>query len=247
MSQFAPLLGLTNGADLTRKHDSSDSPVVDTKTTTISASDIANRADTCTGGAIRLLAVSRIDPRKGLRCLPGAVALLRASGVDARLDIVGPTVGAPGEAERDAIVDDARRRGVDGDVRCVGAVPLQQLLQRYAEYDLFVLPTLPGEGIPRVLLEAMASGLPVVATRVAGIPSLITHERNGILIDEATPAAVADAVSRLVGDAALRRRLIQGGYETARSLTLETQAASMMDVLARRLGLSLRPRAEAAI
>jgi len=217
-------LTFANGADLTRKHDSSDSPVVDTKTTTISASDIANRADTCTGGAIRLLAVSRIDPRKGLRCLPGAVAILRASGVDARLDIVGPTVGAPGEAERDAIVDDARRRGVAGDVQCVGAVPLQQLLRRYAEYDLFVLPTLPGEGIPRVLLEAMASGLPVASVPAPGPVDIVQEGVNGAIADNLLDACWrAVRCSRTDARASIANRTLNAGHEVFRAHLVPVQ------------------------
>ena len=240
-------LTFANGAALADKHQSVESPVIETKTTTISAGDIASRADTCADGVMRLLCVSRIDPRKGLRCLPEAIARARAAGVDARLDIVGPPVGAPGEAERDAILADARRLQLDGEVRCVGAIALQELLQRYAGYDAFVLPTLPGEGIPRVLLEAMAAGLPIITTRVAGIPSLITHERNGLLIEQSTADAVATAIARIAADAALRRRLVQGGYETARSFTLERQAASMMAAVSRRLGLSLRTTIEAAV
>ena len=94
-----------------------------------------------------------------------------------------------------------------------------------------MLPTLPGEGIPRVLLEAMAAGLPVVTTRVAGIPSLITHERNGLLVDEpggrrrGGRASVA-LLDRRAAAAAARS---QNGYETARAHTLEAQAARMMD------------------
>jgi glycosyltransferase involved in cell wall biosynthesis len=234
-------LTFANGADLARKHASLESPVVETKTTTISADDIGCRADTFVRAPIRLLVVSRIDPRKGLRSLPGAVAQLRNSGLDVELEIVGPPVGRPGEAERDLILADAARLRVGDHVRCVGPVPLQELLPRYREYDAFVLPTLPGEGIPRVLLEAMASGLPVIATRVSGIPSLITHERNGLLIDESTPDAVATAIGRLAADPALRRGLIREGYETARAFTLEAQAARMMEVVSSRMGVTLRP------
>src|SRR5262249_44085043 len=70
--------------------------VIETKTTPISAADIQTRADTCARAAIRLLTVSRIDPRKQLRCLPGAIAELRAGGRDVQLDLVGPAVGATG-------------------------------------------------------------------------------------------------------------------------------------------------------
>ena len=124
----------------------------------------------------------------------------------------------------------------------VGPVPLDQLLPLYRKYDVFVLPTLPGEGIPRVLLESMTSGMPVVTTRVSGIPSLITHEVNGLLMDDNSGEAVADAVARVVTDAPLRQRLIANGYETARGRTLEAQAAKMMAAVSEQLGLTLAVR-----
>jgi glycosyltransferase involved in cell wall biosynthesis len=239
-------LTFANGRALAEKHARAGVPAIETKTTTIAAADVASREDTCLGSTIRMLTVSRIDPRKGLRCLPEAVALLRAAGRDVRLDIVGPVVGRPGEQERAAVLEDARRRGVSEFVRCLGPVPLQALLPRYAEYDLFVLPTLPGEGIPRVLLEAMASGLPLITTAVSGIPSLVSNERNGLLIDRADAEAVARAVGRLIDDGTLRRALIRNGYDTARGLTLDTQAARMVAEVASRLGIALRPRMAAA-
>ena len=71
-------------------------------------------------------------------------------------------------------------------VRCAAPVPLDQLMPLYRDYDLFVLPTQPGEGIPRVLMEAMANGLPIVTTDVSGIASLITNGENGLLIADAS-------------------------------------------------------------
>ena len=233
-------VAFANGAALATKHATPGHPVIETRTTTIRIEDVRSRPDTCGGSRIRLLTVSRIDPRKGLRVLPDAIARLVARGVDASIDIVGPSVGAPGEAEQAAIVDGAAALGVADRLRCVGAVPLARLLPMYADYDLFVLPTLPGEGIPRVLLEAMANGLPLVTTAVAGIPSLIVHEQNGLLVANATATAIADAVGRIVVDGALRRRLIAGGYETARAHTLDTQAARMMADVASRLSITLR-------
>jgi glycosyltransferase involved in cell wall biosynthesis len=172
--------------------------------------------------------------------MPRAVARLVAAGHDVALDIVGPAVGQTGEAERIAIEESARERGVADRVRFLGAIPLDRLLPLYREYDLFVLPTGPGEGIPRVLLEAMAAGLPIVTTRVAGIASLIAHEHNGLLMDAADDERVAAAIERLIGDAPLRQRLIRGGYETAGAHTLERQAAEMVRVLAARTGLTFR-------
>ena len=217
-----------------------------TTTTTISASDIASRTDTCEGSSIRALCVSRIDPRKGLRVLPEVIDQLRERGLSVSLDIVGPAVGRPGEEERSAILADAARRKIADHLRCLGPVPLEQLLPLYRGYDVFVLPTLPGEGIPRVLLEAMTAGVPVVTSRVAGIPSLIQHEVNGLLVDEPSAAAVAGAISRIVSDPALRRRLIANGYETARGFTLEAQAARMLAEVTSRLPVTLKQPAAAA-
>lgn len=109
----------------------------------------------------------------------------------------------------------------------------------YREYDIFILPTGPGEGIPRVLLEAMASGMPVVTTNVAGISSLITDRQNGVLLDESSPGAIADAVQLLLSSSPLRQQLIRQGYETARAHTLDRQAAAMMDIVSRVLALTL--------
>ena len=233
-------LTFANGEALTLKHSRDGRAVIQTQTTTIDAGAIGSRDDTCAGARVRLLAVSRIDPRKGLRTLPGAVRLVVDAGYDAALDIIGPVVGAPGEDERVAIEAAARAGGVADRVSLAGPVPLDRLLPRYRDYDVFVLPTLPGEGIPRVLLEAMAAGQPVVASRVSGIPSLICHEDNGLLVDSPSAGAVADAVLRILRDGALRRRLIARGYDTARAYTLQAQAARMMRDVSARLGLSLR-------
>jgi glycosyltransferase involved in cell wall biosynthesis len=236
-------LAFANGAALAVKHSRGSHHVIETTTTTIAAADIASRADTCAGSPVRLLTVSRIDPRKGLRVLPDVVRQLRDRGLNVTLDIVGAPVGRPGEDERDAILRDAASAGVDAHVRLLGTVPLDRLLPMYAGYDVFVLPTLPGEGIPRVLLESMTAGVPVVTTRVAGIPSLVTHEVNGLLIDDPSAATVANAIGRVAADAALRRRLIANGYETARRFTLEAQAARMLSEVSSRLHVPLKQQA----
>ena len=232
-------LTFTNGASLRKKHERDGGRIIETKTTTLSEQDIATRIDIGSTSPIRALTVSRIDPRKGLRTLPAAIQQLAAAGVELSLDIVGPTIGLIGDDERDAIRRDAQLRGVADRVRLVGAVPLDQLMSKYRDYDIFILPTQPGEGIPRVLLEAMANGLPIVTTDVSGITSLVTDEVNGLLIPDSSAGAIVSAVRRLAGDAALRQKLIQGGYATARRFTLERQAADMMRVTGHELALPI--------
>jgi phosphatidylinositol alpha-1,6-mannosyltransferase len=232
-------LTFANGAALRRKHERDGGRIIETKTTTLSLQDIGTRSDVGASGTWRALTVSRIDPRKGLRALPGAIAELTAAGIDISLDVIGPTIGLIGDDERDAIAREAAQRGVGDRVRLLGAVPLDQLMSKYRDYDLFILPTQPGEGIPRVLLEAMANGLPIVTTDVSGITSLITNDVNGLLIPDASAESVARAVKRLAQDGDLRRRLIQGGYSTARTYTLERQASDMMRMAGTELQLPI--------
>jgi glycosyltransferase involved in cell wall biosynthesis len=231
----AGALTFANGPALRQKHERHGTHVYETKTTTLSLSDIASRTDTCASASVRLLTVSRIDPRKGLRVLPVAVAQLLAAGHNVTLDIVGAPIGQIGEREQEAIRHDAARICGEGRLRLLGPVPLDRLLPLYRDYDVFVLPTNPGEGIPRVLMEAMAGGLPVVTTKVSGISSLIHDGENGILMQESAAGAVADAVSRIITNAPLRQRVIAGGYETVRAHTLERQAAEMMRIVGEQL------------
>jgi glycosyltransferase involved in cell wall biosynthesis len=229
-------LTFVNGAALRDKHANDGARIVETKTTTLGLDDIATRADTCGGGRIRLLTVSRIDPRKGLRVLPDAIARLVAAGRDVTLDLIGPTIGLIGDQEADAIRDEAARLGVADRLNLLGPIALDRLMSLYRDYDVFVLPTRPGEGIPRVLLEAMAAGLPIVTTSVSGITSLITHDENGLLNSGSTADVVAD-VERLIATPSLRQHLIREGYATARAHTLERQAAEMMTIVDRELGI----------
>jgi glycosyltransferase involved in cell wall biosynthesis len=239
-------LTFANGAALREKHERQGATVVETRTTTLGVADIGGRVDTCLTTPVRLLTVSRIDPRKGLRALPAAVAALVAQGRDVTIDLVGPTIGQIGDAERDAIAAEAKRLGVDARVTLRGPIPLDQLMPLYQTYDAFVLPTQPGEGIPRVLMEAMAAGVPVITTGVSGIGSLISHEENGLVMPDSSPQAVAAAVLRLLDDGALRRRVIDGGYRTARAHTLERQAAAMMRVVSEQLHVPLIDVAQVA-
>ena len=242
MVAWAP--SFVNGQALYQKYHRTDRRVLLTTTSTIGDADILDRADTALAepghAPIRLLTVSRIDPRKGLRYLPPALAQLVQAGHDVRLTIVGPTVGTMGEEERDRVLAAAREHAVADRIEFLGSRTLPQVLALAREHDLFVLPTLPGEGVPRVLLEAMASGLPIVVSDVAGVPTLVQHEVNGLLIPPSDPAAIAGAVSRLIQDGELRRRLIATGNRAARAHTADSHARKIALGLVKLSGIQLR-------
>jgi glycosyltransferase involved in cell wall biosynthesis len=140
------------------------------------------------GGPPRILIVATEFERKGGQVLLDA---LRAAGGDWRLDVVTRSALAPhpGVAvHRDLSFDDPR------------------LPELYAQADVFALPTL-GDCSPHVLLEAMAAGLPVVTTRLAAIPEIVTDGESGILIERGDVGALTAALGRLMGSESERRRL----------------------------------------
>lgn len=103
----------------------------------------------------------------------------------------------------------------------------------FRQATVLVLPS-HTEGLPLVLLEAMALGLPIVATRVGGIPDLLTHEETALLVPAHDPAALAAALDRLLGDAALRQRLAANAARVvAREYTEPQVAERLLASLAR--------------
>jgi glycosyltransferase involved in cell wall biosynthesis len=123
--------------------------------------------------------------RKGLDCLIEAMSELKKDG--AVLDLVG----SGREYQRIArLVAD---RGLQRHVSMPGYVPSEQLYRYYHRADIFVLPSI-SESFGQVLLEAMSSGLPIVASAVGGIPETVRHGRNGLLVPPRDVAALVDAV-----------------------------------------------------
>ena len=145
-----------------------------------------------------VLAVGRLSAEKGLGLLIAAVIGLIRQGHDVGLVIVGDG------PEREALQQQIAASGVADRIRLDGFLP--QLERHYQAADLFALSSLR-EGLPNVLLEAMAYGLPVVATAIAGIPKLIEEGREGLLVPSGQADALSAAIRSLVGDAALRAQL----------------------------------------
>ena len=149
---------------------------------------------------LRLLSVGRLEREKGHAILVEAVGELDRRGVAVRLTLVGDG------SRRAALEQQARRLDVADRIEFAGTVGQDALRAHYLESDVFCLPSF-GEGIPVVLMEAMATGLPVVASRVMGIPELVEDHVGGLLVTPARPDLLADALQRLAGDPQLRVRL----------------------------------------
>lgn len=157
-----------------------------------------------------LLAVGRLDPIKGFATLVEAIALLHARGVAFECTLIG---SGPLEASLRCLAD---KLGVSSHIVFAGAQTQAVVRKHMAESAVFVLPAQVAEdgnrdGIPVALMEAMAFGCPVVSTAVSGIPELVRDGITGLVVPPGDPAALADAMERLLHESALAERLSRGG------------------------------------
>jgi glycosyltransferase involved in cell wall biosynthesis len=144
-------------------------------------------------GTWTLGAVALFRQRKGLEVLLDALARLRSQGIDARLRAVGEFEML--EYER-KIKHQVERLNIGQYVDWVGFT--DDAPAELAKMDLFVLPSLFGEGLPMVILEAMAAGVPVVATRVEGVPEAIRDELDGLIARPNDAQSLADTIARVI-------------------------------------------------
>ncbi|MCE5303146.1 MAG: glycosyltransferase family 4 protein [Planctomycetaceae bacterium] len=137
--------------------------------------------------------VALFRPRKGFDVLLDAMAILRQQGKIVRLRAIGAFESPRYQAE---ILEQVRRLGLHDQVAWTGFVDdVSDQLQRL---DALVLPSLFGEGLPMVVLEAMAAGVPVVATRVAGVPEVIRDGQDGVLVPSGDADQLAQTIARLI-------------------------------------------------
>jgi glycosyltransferase involved in cell wall biosynthesis len=192
--------------------------------------DLLDTRERSGSGEIKLLSVGRIAPVKGLHVLLDALAHVRrcCPPLEVRLRIVGHNAVPEYEAQlRSQVV-------LHNLEDWVSFVPPkragEELMAEYRSADIFVCPSIH-EGTPKTIPEAMTKGLPIIATRVGGIPELVRDGYSGVLVPPGDPIALADALIRVSSDPRLRRALGNGSIERARALTLELQARRAAEFL----------------
>jgi colanic acid/amylovoran biosynthesis glycosyltransferase len=163
----------------------------------------------------RLLCVARLESTKGQVDLLQSFARARQELPDLTLDLIGDG------ADRARLEHLRDQLGLGDELRFHGALRTDQVRAALDEADVFVLPSLrhPSgrmDGIPVALMEAMASGLAVIATRLSGIPELVIHEETGLLVTPESPDELAGAICRLVRDPELASRLARAARERVR-------------------------------
>ena len=155
----------------------------------------------------RILSVGRLASAKAHHMLVSAIGRLAAQGrTNIQLTIVGDG------PERGSIEEMIAKEKLNGFVRLTGPCNYDRVLEYYKQTDIFALASF-AEGVPVVLMEAMAMGIPCVSTTITGIPELIRNEIDGLLVPPADPDALAAAIARLMDDPQLRARIAQSARE----------------------------------
>ena len=184
--------------------------------------------DRVSGAVPRLLFLSNIIRSKGVSVLIEACRLLKERGIDFRCSLVGAlSADYPG----DSLSDEIREKGLEGRVIYEGPRYGDGKWEAMARADVFVHPTL-NDSFPLVVLEAMGTGLPVVTTDEGAIPEMVRDGVDGLICPKGDPKALADALERLLSDAALRARMGESGKTRYRELyTLEQFEKRFVNIL----------------
>jgi glycosyltransferase involved in cell wall biosynthesis len=166
-------------------------------------------------GSLRLLGVGRLVEKKGFDVFVEACAELRRRDIPFAATIAGPD-GPHGPAIRNLIAE----HGLEEALSLAGPLSQRELFDEYTRADALCLPCrvvgTDRDGIPNVLVEAMACGTPVVTTGISGIPELVSDGVNGLLVEPDDPTAIASAIARLDSDRRSAERLGSAARATVR-------------------------------
>lgn len=190
----------------------------------------APRATKPPGDPFELVCVGRLVAAKGQHILLDALAALRAEGRRVHLTLVGQG------PDMESLKAQCSRLDLGETVMLTGAVNQDTILDYYLRADAFVLPSF-AEGLPVVLMEAMALGVPCITTHITGVPEMIRDGIEGLLVAPSDTEGLTRAIARLMDDPGLGKALVQAGR--SRILAEYTLAGSVRrlgDILVRRLG-----------
>jgi colanic acid/amylovoran biosynthesis glycosyltransferase len=180
--------------------------------------------------ADEILFIGRLVAVKGQAVLLEAVALLTERGIPVNVVMAGEG------PEREGLEGLAASLGLGDRVAFPGAVGQDDIHALYASATIFCLPSF-AEGIPGVLMEAMAMGLPVISTRITGVPELVEDGHNGLLVAPGRVDQLADALARLLLDSQLREQFGAAGREKVLSeFNTDSSAEAMYELILRALG-----------
>ncbi len=180
-------------------------------------------------GKFNILFVGRLEKRKGFEYLLKAYRLFKPDLPNCRLIVVGP-----GTRLRKTFEKDIKRLGIE-DVVFAGNVPYRDLPRYYRTADVFCAPATGHESFGIILLEAMATGRPVVASSISGYASVMTQGQEGILVPPKQEVPLAQAITRLLKDENLRATMGRAGRATAEKYGWERVGRQVLEFYTRTL------------
>ncbi len=174
----------------------------------------SNRDGSDADHEVRLISVGRAVDKKGYQTLLLALSALPTT-LHWRLVHIG------GGELLEPLQQQARDQGIDRRITWLGALPQTQVLARYREADLFVLPSQVSadgdrDGLPNVLMEAQSQNLACLSTNISGIPELILHAETGWLVEQKDHQQLTQALQKMIAAPKLRRNLARAGFERVR-------------------------------
>jgi colanic acid/amylovoran biosynthesis glycosyltransferase len=193
----------------------------------------SSRVPTQRPGPWKVLTASAFSPSRGVGFLVDAIALLRREGLDIECHVIGA------EPVRGLAEERILQNGVADAIHLHGPQPQREVTRLMAECDIFALPSIVAlngqmDGIPISLMEAMASGKPVIASAISGIPELVRHDQNGILVDFTHVERIADAIRTLVEHPSLMTRLGEAARQTiSTSFDVSATASRLVSLIDR--------------
>jgi glycosyltransferase involved in cell wall biosynthesis len=143
---------------------------------------------------------------KGISYLLKSIKILKGRGFDCDLALATHNI-------KEDILKEAKSYDIQENVRIFTNLKEEDLISAYKSCDVFVLPSLQ-EGLPTVLLEAMAARKPVVSTNVGGVPYLLQDGFNGFMVNPADPQGLADKITILLSDYKVHQTISENGYQT---------------------------------
>jgi glycosyltransferase involved in cell wall biosynthesis len=175
---------------------------------------------------IRILYAGQINKEKGLEHLIEAFKIVSKDFPNVALLIAGSASIWPDLDKRKFEVDkryelEMKEKAKGGKIKFLGKLSLNELYKVYNRCDVFVLPSVIQEALPMVVLEAMASGLPIIASNVGGVPELVQHEKTGLLVKPGDLGELAEALRKLLSDERLREKMGKESYQYAEEFSIE--------------------------
>lgn len=169
------------------------------------------------------LGASRITTRKGIVYLVDAVKILSQKYPNIFMDVMGE-----GDA-RDGLEKYVKEAGLSEKIKFIGRIPKDETFSHYQKADIFVLPSM-NEGMSNAMLEALATGLPIISTNTGGAEELVKDGINGLIVEKKNSHDLAEKIEKIISDENLRKRMGEESRKLAEKMSWENVAKDYFDL-----------------